>query len=137
MIKGEFKMIEAFLAAFPTLYEGEDIEIRYCIIQGEVPIKKETIYSDYLKPSVVGISAVLTLLTELDKYKESEITIMIKDDALYEIIRGTSTTQKGEVLKMASKMKKALAKFESLSFINVTNKDKTLLSQWKENLGIY
>jgi hypothetical protein len=136
MIKGEFKMIKAFLATFPTLYEGEDIELRYCIIQEDLSIKKESIVTDYMKPSVVGMYAVLALLAKLENHKEAAVTIIINDASLHELIRGTNKTQKGDVLKMASKMKKELAKFRNLSFINVTNKDKIMLSQWKENLGI-
>ena len=126
-------MIKAYLAAFPTLYEGEDIEVRYSLFQDDIPIKKESIYLEYTKPAIVGLHSILTMLLKLEEYKEEEITIIINDASLYEIIKGCSTTQNGDVLKMASKMKKQLVKFKNLSFVNVT-KDKASLAKWKEIL---
>jgi hypothetical protein len=126
-------MIKAYLAAFPMLYEGEDIEVRYSLFQDDIPIKKESIYLEYMKPAIVGLNSILTMLLKLEEYKEEEITIIINDASLYEIIKGCSTTQNGDVLKMASKMKKQLVKFKNLSFINVT-KDKASLAKWKEIL---
>ena len=126
-------MIKAYLAAFPTFYEGEDIEIRYSLFQDDRPIKKESIYLEYMKPAVVGLNSILTMLLKLEEYKDEEITIIMNDASLYEIIKGCSTTKNGDVLKMASKMKKQLVKFKSLSFINVT-KNKASLTDWKEIL---
>ncbi len=124
-------MIKAYLAAFPMLYEGEDIEVRYVIYQDDVAIKKESLYIEYVKPTVVGLYSVLALLSKLDEFKEEEIEIMINDSALNEIIKGACTTKNGDVLKMASKVKKQMTKFTNLSFINVT-KDKASLAKWKE-----
>lgn len=124
-------MIKAYLAAFPMLYEGEDIEVRYNVFQDDIPIKKESIYLEYMKPAVVGLNAILTILSKLEEYKEEEMVILINDSSLYEIIKGCCTTKNGDVLKMASKVKKQLGKFKNLSFINVT-KDKGSLARWKE-----
>ena len=126
-------MIKAYLTAYPMLYEGEDIEVRYSLFQDDVPMKKESIYLEYVKPTVVGLNAVLTLLQRLEEYKKDEITIIINDASLYEIIKGSSTTKSGDILKAASKTKKQLSKFEKLSFVNVT-KDKNALARWKEIL---
>ena len=126
-------MIEVYLAAFPMLYEGEDVEVRYSLFQDDILIKKESVYSEYMKPAVVGLHSVLTMLLKLEEYKDEEITIIINDASLYEIIKGSSTTQNGDVLKMAGKMKKQLVKFKNLSFINVT-KDKASLAKRKEIL---
>lgn len=126
-------MIKAYLAAFPMLYEGEDIEVRYSLFQDEIPVKKESIYLEYMKPAVVGLNSILVMLMKLEAHKEEEITIIINDASLYEIIKGCSTTRNGDVLKMASKMKKQLVKFKNLSFISVT-KDKASLAKWKEML---
>lgn len=124
-------MIKAYLAAFPMLYEGEDVEVRYRLFQDDILIKKESIYLEYMKPATVGINSILTMLQRLEEYKEEEITIVINDASLYEIIKGCSTTKNVDVLKIASKMKKQLANFKNLSFINVT-KDKLSLVKWKE-----
>jgi len=126
-------MIKVYLAAFPMMYEGEDIEVRYSLFQDDLLIKKESVYLEYMKPAVVGLNSILTMLLKLEEYKEEEITIILNDASLYEIIKGCSTTKNGDVLKMASKMKKQLVKFKNLSFINVT-KDKASLAKWKEIL---
>ena len=112
-------MIKAYLTAFPMLYEGEDIEVRYSLFQDDIPIKKESVYLEYMKPAVVGLNSVLTVLRKLEEYKDEEITIMINDASLYEILKGCCNTKNGDVLKMASKTKKQSAKFKYLSFINV------------------
>jgi hypothetical protein len=126
-------MIQAYLTAFPMLYEGEDIEVRYCLFCDGVPGEKESVYLEYMKPTVVGLNSVLTLLTALEPRKEEEIQVMINDDSLYELIKGASTTKNGDVLKAVSKMKKQLAKFPNVSFVNVT-RDKAALTNWKEIL---
>lgn len=126
-------MITAYLTAYPMLYEGEDIEVRYSIFQDDVLMNKESIYTEYVKPAVVGLNSVLTLLQKLEEYKEEDITITINDASLYELIKGASTTRDGDVLKMASKTKKQMAKYKQLSFVNVT-KDKKALADWKKIL---
>jgi len=126
-------MIKVYLVAFPMLYEGEDIEVRYSLFQDDILIKKESFYLEYVKPVIVGLSSLLTMLQKLEEYKQEEITIIINDASLHEIIKGNCTTQNGDVLKMASKMKKQLLKFQNISFINVT-KDKASLAKWKEIL---
>ena len=126
-------MIKAYLTAFPMLYEGEDIEVRYSIFEDDVLIKKESIYLAYMKPAIVGLNSVLALLQKLEPYKEKEITVVLNDASLYEVIKGASTTQNGDVIKMYNKEKKQQAKFNKLSFINVT-KDKEALARWKEIL---
>ena len=128
-------MINAYLTSFPMLYEGEDIEVRFGIVQDNLPVNLETIDIEYTKPATVGIYSVLTLLRKLMKYKEDEIIIFINDAALSEIINGTNKTKNGDVLKAASKLKKELVKFEHLHFVNVT-KDKVALAKWKEILDI-
>lgn len=125
-------MIKSYLAAIPSLYEGEDIEIRYTIFQDDVLIKKEADYLGYEKPAVTGLISVLTLLRKLEKYKAQEIIIFINDSSLYEILIGRSTVKNGDVIKMAGKVKKQLEKFENLTFDNVY-KNKAAMDVWKEN----
>jgi len=124
-------MIKVYLAAFPMLYEGEDIEVLYRVFQDDILVKKDEFYLEYVKPAVVGLHAVLAVLSKLEEYKEEVITLIINDSALNEIIKGSCTTKNGDVLKMASKVKKQMTKFKNLSFINVT-KDKASLAKWKE-----
>lgn len=126
-------MIEAYLTAFPMLYEGEDVEVRYSIFEEDVLIKKESVYLPYMKPAIVGLNSVLALLQKLEENKDKQIIIVINDASLYEVIKGSSTTQNGDIIKMTSKLRKQQAKFNNLSFINVT-KDKAALARWKEIL---
>lgn len=125
-------MIKAYLAAIPSLYEGEDIEVRYSVFQDEVLFKRESDFLEYAKPALVGLTSVITLLRKLEKYKDQEITVFINDASLHEILKGTSTVKNGDVVKMASKVKKQSGKFEQLTFVNV-NKNKEQLDTWKEN----
>lgn len=124
-------MIKAYLAAIPSLYEGEDIEVRYRIFKDEVLARQESGFLEYVKPALVGQASVLTLLPKLEKYKEEEIRIFINDASLYEILRGTNPTKNGDVIKMSDKIKKQLKKFKNLTFENIT-KNQTVLSVWKE-----
>jgi len=126
-------MIQAYLTAFPMLYEGEDVEVRYCLFHEGVPEEKKSVYLEYMKPTVVGLNAVMTLLAALEPQREEEITVMINDDSLFELIKGASTTKNGDVLKAVSKTKKQLAKFPNVSFVNVT-RNKAALAKWKEIL---
>lgn len=125
-------MIKAYLAAIPSLYEGEDIEVRYTIFQDDILMKKEADYLEYEKPAVTGLISVLTLLRKLEKYKAQEIIVFINDPSLYEILIGRSTVKNGDVIKMAGKVKKQLDKFEELTFDDVY-KNKDAMAVWKEN----
>lgn len=126
-------MIKAYLTAIPTLYEGEDIEIRYSLYQDQIAIKKESIYVEYMKPSIVSGTALLTLLRQIEIYKKEDILVVINDSSLHELIKGSSTTKNGDVIKMGNIIRKRLLKFEHLSFVNVT-KDKKGLAEWREIL---
>lgn len=127
-------MIKAYLVGISTPYENEDIEIRYRIYKDEELIEEKKILQNYQKPSVVSHFAVLTLLKELKKYMNEEITIVINDAALYEQIRGTSTTKNANVLKMANKVRQELNKFkDSITIKDVTGNHEEL-SKWNDEL---
>lgn len=128
-------MIKAYLFAIPSLYEDECIEMGYSLFRDDVHIKAEAIQADYAKPAVVGLVSVLILLQKMEEYKAEEITVFINDPALYEIIKGTSTTQNWEIKKMATKTKKKLERFANVSFVNVT-KNKEALAKWKSAVEV-
>lgn len=94
-------MITAYVEGISTLYEGEDIEISYAILEGDQLVCKKKDFQKYRKPLVVSQVALITVLKELEKYKGKKISIVINDAALYEQIRGTSTSKNDEVIKMA------------------------------------
>jgi len=126
-------MIKAYLAGIPSLYEGEDIEVRYCIYEDEELVAKESVMLEYSKPAVVGQVALLTLLRELEKYKEKAITVIVNDGALCEVVRGTSTTKNKDVRTMAKETNKALAGFETLHVEDIsTNREER--AKWNEVL---
>lgn len=126
-------MIKAYLAGIASLYEGEDIEVRFCIYEDETLLSREFISKGYVKPLVVGQVALLTLLNKIKGYIDKEITISINDPALYEIVRGTSTTQNIDVLRMADKTRKELARFPK-AVIKDVSKDHAELAKWDEAL---
>lgn len=126
-------MIKVYLAGISSQYEGEDIEVRYCIYEDQEFVCKTSTMLEYKKPAIVGQVALMTILKELEKDKEKEIMIVINDPALYEVTKGTSTTKNKDVLIMARGTKKELSKFEQLTICDVYGNRKELM-QWNEML---
>ena len=127
-------MITAYLVGIPAYYEGEDIEIRYSIYRDEELICKKSIYQDYIKPVAVGIKAYIALLEEFQQIDGDEITVIINDPALNELIRGTSTTKNGAVLKALSQMKRKVDRLnKKLTVIDVSNHYEDIV-KWDEEL---
>ncbi len=126
-------MIKAYLAGISSLYEGEDIEVRYCIYEDQELISKESVILEYKKPAIVGEVALLTLLKELEKFKKKEITIIVNDAALCEFLRGTSTTKNRDILKLVKETQKKLSKFEKviINDISVNHRER---ANWNEEL---
>jgi TusA-related sulfurtransferase len=113
-------MIKAYLVGIPTLYEGESIEVRYSIFDGEELVNKKSILLGYKKPAVVGHVAMMELLKELEKYKNREILVIINDGALYETINGTCGTKNKDVIKAASNTRTELRKFADIDIKNIS-----------------
>ena len=128
-------MIKAYLVGISTPYENEDIQILYRIYKDEELISEKKILQGYRKPSVVSHVALLTLLKELKKYIKDEIIIVINDAALNEQIRGTTTTKKAEVLKMANKVREELKKFNNSVTVKDVSRNHAELMQWNEELN--
>lgn len=126
-------MIRAYLAGVASLYEGENIEVRYSIYEDEELLGKESILIEYKKPAVVGQIALTTLLKNLKKYMDKEIVIITNDAALYEIVRGTSTTKNNDVLRMAVQTRNEFAKFQNAVIKDISN-DQAEVMKWKEEL---
>jgi hypothetical protein len=126
-------MIKAYLTGIASLYEGENIEVRYTIYEDENLLSKDSIVMEYEKPAIVGQIALITLLRKLKKYMSKEIVVIINDAALYEVVRGTSTSKNNDVLKMAVQTRKELSVFPNLVIKDVSN-DKAELVKWKEVL---
>lgn len=126
-------MIKAYLVGISTLYEGESIEVRYRIFDGEELIIKKNHILGYKKPAFVGHVAMLRLLKELEKYMDREIVVYINDGALYETINGTSGTKKIDILEKAKETRKELRKFVDLEIINIDG-DHEMLQKWNEIL---
>lgn len=126
-------MIKAYLAGISSLYEGEDIEVRYSIYEDQELLGKESIMMEYRKPAIVGQVALITLLKELEKYAGQEIVIIVNDPVLNEIVRGTSTTKNKDVLQMARETREALSNFTSCVIKNVSV-NHLELAKWSEIL---
>ena len=126
-------MIKAYLAGIASQYEGENIEVRYSVYEDQELLCKESVIMEYKKPAIVGQIALITLLKKLKKYMGKEIVIIISDAALYEIVRGTSTTKNSDVLKMASQTRKEFTKFRNTTIKDVS-KEHVELMKWNEVL---
>jgi len=129
-------MITAYLAGIPNYYEGEDIEIRYSIYHDSELLCKKVFYQDFVKPAVVGLKAIIALLEELQTMDSEEYTIIINDPALNELIRGTSTTKNGEVLKVASMARRKLQRFPKKVTIQDISINHIEITKWNEAISI-
>lgn len=123
-------MIKAYLAAIPTLYEGEDIEFRYSVYEDDSVLFKESVSLEYRKPTVVGQFSIITLLKRLAQYKKEKVVILINDGSLHEFINGTSGTRNIDMLKMARETRKHMDRYENLEIVDVSN-NKTKRLEWK------
>lgn len=133
-------MIKAYVAGIPSLYEGEDIEIRYAIFECKGPLSedesllsKEIISVHYKKPAVVGAVAFLRTLKPLAKFMDQEVTIIINDGALCEFIRGTGNTKDKDVQRLVRDIQSELVKFDNVS-IKDAGVDFKALEKWNEVL---
>lgn len=126
-------MIKTYLTAIPTLYEGEDVQIRYSVYEDDINLFKEVVLLEYRKPSVVGQFSLITLLKRLAAYKKEEVVIFINDGALMEFINGTNRTRNADMLKMARETRKHLDRYENLKVMDISN-DKKQLLKWREEV---
>lgn len=126
-------MIKAYFVGISTEYEGEDIEVRYAIFKDEELITKKTVFQEYVKPAVVNQNALVTLLKELMDYINDEITIIMNDPALNELLRGVSQTKNADVLKTLKYTRGKIGKFSSLTVKDISQ-DKPELAKWNEIL---
>lgn len=127
-------MITAYLLGITTYYEGEDIEIKFHVFRDQELLFKETFFKEYKKPSIVEHVALLELLNRLEEFNGDEITVIINNASLYEQIRGTSTLQNKEAMKMAIEVKKKLKEFGNSIMIKDVSNDKVGLRKWKDIL---
>ena len=119
-------MIKAYLAGIESPYEGEDIEIQYCIYEDMELLCKKSVLVDYVKPAIVGQVALRTLLKKLKNYMDKEIVVIVNDTVLYESIRGTLKTKNKDVLKMAKETRKKIDKFQNIIIQNVSGNHASL-----------
>lgn len=126
-------MIKAYLAGFTSPLEGEDIEIRYSIYEDQDLLNRQSILLEYQKPALVGLVSLSHLMQELKSQIGKEIVILINDPALYELIRGTSTTKNREQLKMVMEVTKEFMKFDGMILKDVSQDHEELL-KWNAAL---
>jgi len=126
-------MIKAYLTVIPTLYEGEDIQIRYSVYEDETNLFQEMVMLEYRKPAVAGQFSVITLLKRLAEFKKEEVLVYINDASLDEFLKGTSRTRNVDMLKMARETRKHMDRYEHLQIVNVSN-DKQMLAKWREKV---
>ncbi|AKL96485.1 hypothetical protein CACET_c30410 [Clostridium aceticum] len=127
-------MITAYLVGISGHYEGEDIEIRYCIYDNEELVSKKSILEEYKKPGIVSLFALTMLLKELEKYIDREIIVKVNDAALVEQMQGTSTTKNKEVLKAARIAREKVNTFEHPVIVKDISNDIVELAKWNDLL---
>lgn len=126
-------MIKAYLAGIASLYEGEDIEVRYRIFEDEKLLCKENIMLEYRKPIMVGLISLKSLLRELEKHRDEDIEVIINDGGLFEFIRGTSGKKDRKAQELAKKLRSELDKFSNIEIKNISG-DNMELKKWDEIL---
>lgn len=126
-------MIKAYLAVFPSYYEGEDMETRFVIYKNDDLIDKKAILDDYNKPAICALLAVENLLNALKDFKDEGILLVINDGGLYELLMGISMTDKRELLYRADKTRDEMLKFSKLEIKNVSG-DHLEIEKWDKVL---
>lgn len=128
-------MIKAYFFGMSTLYEGESIEIRYRVFDGEELLIEKNDLLGYRKPAIVGHIGMKRLLNDLEKYMDREILIYIHDGALFETMKGTSSTKKREILEVAKGTREELDRFTNLKIVNIDG-DHEMIKEWNEILRV-
>ena len=126
-------MITAYLAGISNPFEGEDIEIRYCIYDDQEVICKKSILLDYQKPSIVGQVALIKLLNEMKEYRGKDIVVIVNDSTMNEIVKGTTTTKNADVQKIAVKSRQKFDRFKNIVIKDVSKNHEELV-KWNEIL---
>jgi hypothetical protein len=127
-------MIKVYVAGISTNQVGEEIEIRYSLFKDGENLAQVKKYQEYRKPYLVTHFALLALLKDLKKYPKEETEVIIFDPSLYEQLRGTSTSRNNEALKLASRIKGELDKFDyPVNIHDVTGKGQEKL-EWNKVL---
>ena len=126
-------MIKAYVVGIESLYEGEDIEIRYRVYKDGDLLKEKAFYDNYTKPILVTQLAMLSVLRFLENYRDQEIELIINDGATYSLIEKTSSPKNLEAIKMAKTTRRKLKEFQNLSLINVSA-DHKQIEDWDNKL---
>lgn len=126
-------MIKVYFAGISSLYEGEDIEIRYCIFEDQTQLEKEFIITKYTKPSLVGAVALLRVLKALSKQTQAEILIYTNETALCEFVKGAGNTKNRELQKKVWEIQDEIAKFDNVTLRDISSEHK-LLQEWNQIL---
>lgn len=126
-------MIKAYVVGIESLYEGEDIEIRYRVYKDGDLLKEKAFYDNYTKPILVTQLAMLSVLRFLENYRGQEIELIINDGATYSLIEKTSSPKNLEAIKMAKTTRRKLKEFQNLSLINVSA-DYKQIEDWDNKL---
>lgn len=127
-------MITIYLVGISSHYEGEDIEIRYRIFDGDELVNKGSMYREYKKPAVIGLYSLITLLKEVKEYRDKEVTIVVNDRLLQELIEGKTKAKKEDIIKLLNIAKGKIQEFNKPFVIKDVSGDKLGLAKWDEIL---
>ena len=126
-------MIKAYLCTILSMYEGEDLEVRFSVYEDDTPLFKEMILLDYKKPVISGQYSLIALLKRLYEYRSMEVVVYVNDPALSEFVRGVNRTKNKDMLRMARKTKELLDEFNYISVVDVSG-NKKMLPIWKKEI---
>lgn len=126
-------MIKVYVVGIESLYEGEDIEIRYSIYEDGELLEEKSFYADYKKPILVTQLAIQSALKGLKDYKDEEIEMIINDGSTYALLEETSRPKNQEAIDLARRTRKKLSDYHNLTLINISA-DYKLIEEWDEKL---
>lgn len=105
-------MLSVYLVGIPTYHESDEVTVKYVVYnENNEKLKRDTRYTSYKKPVLVGMYALMMLLKEIKEYEKEDITVYVNDGALVEQVQRTTTTKNRDVLKVAELTRKHIRKF--------------------------
>lgn len=105
-------MLKIYLVGIPTYHESDEVTVKYVVYNEEnVELKRDTLFTSYKKPVLVGMYSLMLLLKEIKEFEKEDITVIVNDGALIEQVGRTTMTKNMDVLKVAELTRKHIRKF--------------------------
>lgn len=129
-------MIRIYVEAIPAYHEADDMTFKYVVYEEETLVKVETTYHDYRKPALVGLYSIMLLIKSFPEYQNIEVEAIVNDGALIEQIKGTTTTKKKDIIKVAELTRAQLSKYgNKLKVLSVAGTHEKVVD-WERKLNV-